>query len=232
MPSEYLLLDKEKEITMLREEIRELKRCQINYFAISVTGTGAILGFASAKLGTFSLLASLALLAPLAIILPCWMIFFDKAHTITRVVGYIKILERNIGGSRKDSFIGFENALAIYRKNESFLWKEIEKKETEGKKIEDEQEMRYRYRFWKLNWWTFFVLSFLCIAFYVCSVLYSGELKHLPLFVTAVAFIAILSASLCAYRTMEVSISLIKGKFSYEACTKIWELIFSDSKLR
>jgi hypothetical protein len=30
---------------------------------------------------------------PLVVLIPCWWGFFDKAKTITRIVGYIRILE-------------------------------------------------------------------------------------------------------------------------------------------
>lgn len=61
-----------REIGTLRLDLQDLKRCQLQYFTLAITGTGAILGL-SAILGND--LKGLALLAPLSLILPSWLIF-------------------------------------------------------------------------------------------------------------------------------------------------------------
>ena len=78
------------EISALRQDLQDLKRCQLQYFTLTLTGTGAILGLAAIFSESFR---GLALLAPLCVILPNWVIFFDKATTITRIVGYQRALE-------------------------------------------------------------------------------------------------------------------------------------------
>lgn len=210
-----------EELKLLREEIRELKKCQIQYFALSVTGTGAILGFSDVPV---------ALLAPLAIILPCWMIFFDKAHTITRIVGYMKILERNLEGSRDDIFIGFENALFKYREQESVIISHMKKKNTAKTKFTktliyylkrsalifmDIFTLSMRYRFWKLNWITFFCLSLICEIFFLIKTV------NLRFY----AFAPLLIIFICAIYTLRIMVALERGKYSYEKCTEIWEKV-------
>jgi len=108
------LLMKEREL--LKTELQTLKHCQVQYFAITITATGAVLGLAE-KLGAGPG-GGLIYLAPLVIILPCWTIFFDKATTITRIVGYSRILEHLLAGQCALSYIGWENALREFRRRE------------------------------------------------------------------------------------------------------------------
>ena len=118
------ILSKEREL--LRAEIQTLKHCQIQYFAITITATGVVLGLAEKLGGSVQKLGiepgrSLVYLAPLAIILPCWTIFFDKATTITRIVGYSRVLEQLLTGqarAKNCKYVGWENALREFRKRE------------------------------------------------------------------------------------------------------------------
>ena len=77
---------------MLREELRNLKQRQLRYFTLSVAGSSLLFGLAESlpKGGKFG---PVVLMAPLVILLPCWWTFFDKATTITRLVGYLRICE-------------------------------------------------------------------------------------------------------------------------------------------
>ncbi|MEX2220120.1 MAG: hypothetical protein WD749_15325 [Phycisphaerales bacterium] len=67
----------------------------MEFLKLAATATGAIFGIwgvfgrAAPDGGVPVLLA----LAPLMIILPTWWVFFDKATTVTRIVGYKRILE-------------------------------------------------------------------------------------------------------------------------------------------
>jgi hypothetical protein len=81
----------EKEFTFLREEMRDLKTCQVQFVTFSVTGTGVLFGLVAL---TQNKLQGVSYLFPLTILLPSWLIFFDKAKTITRIVGYYRILEK------------------------------------------------------------------------------------------------------------------------------------------
>ena len=108
-----------QEIDNLRSELQFLKGCQLRYFLFSITSVGAVLSAIGAlvresqnglseKLGTF------VPLAPLLIVIPCWWIFFDKATTITRIVGYIRVSEQRLVNN-KDFWVGWENSLRTFR---------------------------------------------------------------------------------------------------------------------
>lgn len=115
-----------KELELLRKELRDLKDCQLKYFTLSITTTGLILGVI-ARFGpdtTVPDIFYLLPLVPLAIVLPSWFVFFDKAKTITRIVAYYRLLESLIIGNISFNFIGWENSVALFRKQEC----ELEKK--------------------------------------------------------------------------------------------------------
>ena len=83
-----------KELDWLREELHNLKDCQVTFLTRSVIATAALLGLAVSltsdssfpPLGAFYLI-------PLIVVVPSWWIFFDKATTITRIVGYYRNIE-------------------------------------------------------------------------------------------------------------------------------------------
>ncbi len=52
---------------------------------------------------------------PLVIILPISCIFFNKAVTVTRIVGYYQLLEDFNLGINEGKYIGWENSLKRYR---------------------------------------------------------------------------------------------------------------------
>jgi hypothetical protein len=213
-----------EEIAVLNEEIRELKKCQINYFSLSITITGVILGFHNAFNG-------LVFFAPLAIVLPCWLIFFDKAHTITRIVGYIKLLEKNIGGFRRDYYLGFENALSLYRRHERKIWNAFKKNAALWERFEKQRPrkrdvllLRTRYRFWILNWLTFCGLSLVCVL---------GYYFNRP-GITWRYWLACLPLLLCVGYTVWMICLLVWGRCSYDGCTEIWKRVLEkyNSRLR
>ena len=112
----------EKEHTFLRQELSHLKECQVRYLTFSITTTGIILGFVG-KYGTSSsssdpnLTIGLLGLLPLVVVLPSWWIFFDKAASITREVGYFRCIEKlMLGQFITNKFFGWENALREFRR--------------------------------------------------------------------------------------------------------------------
>lgn len=103
------------ELSMLREELKGLKNCQMAFLTTSFTGTGLILGLLK-SFSASSANSDLVYLLPLIIIVPCWWFFLDKARSVSRVVGYYRILEGMVLGrlSVRD-FPGWEGALARFR---------------------------------------------------------------------------------------------------------------------
>ena len=105
----------EQERKALREELYNLKSCQITFLTTSITATGLLLGLAS----TFASdpFKGIAFIFPLLVLIPSWWIFFDKATTITRVVGYYRILESLIlDNCTAENYMGWENSLRLSRK--------------------------------------------------------------------------------------------------------------------
>lgn len=139
MPVTPLLL--EKEIEILKEEMRALKECQTKYFCLAVTSTGAIFAYLLSGVNVFfcndsqyngtlnsEIIISPVFLTPLLIILPLCCIFFDKAQTVSRLVGYYQILECfSLGKYDKNKFIGWENSLSLLRKYGRFREKMIKR---------------------------------------------------------------------------------------------------------
>jgi len=117
-----------QEHKLLREELNNLKECQVRYFTFSLTATGIVLGII-AKFGSTYFPNTLFLL-PLTFLIPSWWVFFDKAKTITRIVAYYRLLETIILNeessikeimleSKKFKYIGWENSLMFFREWET-----------------------------------------------------------------------------------------------------------------
>ena len=206
------------ELNVLRAELRDLKSCQIQYVSLSVTGTGAIIGFA-ATLASPSL-RGVACLAPLVILLPCWWIFFDKATTITRLVGYVRVLETMISDadaeSSKFAYIGYENALGLFRLSEKDFPKKLKGLFSSLVQV---LRLRTRHRFWTVNWYTFGSLSV------VCWVLAFKFLEGTPTERKGALVIAAVLIVGSAVFTLRMVRDLIAGKYSYEHTTFVWNQI-------
>jgi hypothetical protein len=215
-----------REIRGLRADLVDLKRCQMQYFTLAVTSTGAILGLV-AVLGNNTIpkeALGMALLAPLAVILPCWLIFFDKATTITRIVGYQRILEeQQFATTELYAFLGYERALAKFRLEEGETWRLLQ-----GRKPIDTTNQFWRFiksfflatrhRYWTLNWYTFLGLSLFSTvrahSFFEEANFYWGR--------SGFAVVA-----LCASYTIYIVWTLTYGRRSYDASTDIWKVILA-----
>lgn len=147
----------------LRKELEFLKGCQVRYFVLSVTATGAVLGFAQkVSAGAPDIVLYLA---PLLVTLPCWWIFFDKSTTISRIVGYVRVLEdlRRSGRTDADQYVGWENALELFRSCRPPLLKRIMPWCREWVKGLFAGFwallLLTTHKYWALNYWTFAGLS-------------------------------------------------------------------------
>ncbi len=155
----------------LRAELRELKNCQLRYFSFAIGATGAGLGLVSS--GTIQNMLPLAFLAPLVIVLPCWWVFFDKATTITRIVGYYRVLEEMICQHPflpPYPYMGFENAIAYYREKDTReMWREFRRhlKKRNPRLFlnkSNKNPLYTRHQYWNINFWTFALLGLVCIS--------------------------------------------------------------------
>lgn len=155
---------KESERENLKSELLHLKKCQLQYFTFSITGAGLITGLGQ-QIGNDK---SFIFFAPLLVVLPCWWIFFDKGSTITRIVGYLRILEAMIIVKREApyKYWGWENSLQVFRDKEK---KERGKVKLNEYMVEFARDMwkgfyqgllfRSTQKYWSLCWYTFLILS-------------------------------------------------------------------------
>ncbi|AKB77915.1 hypothetical protein MSHOH_1432 [Methanosarcina horonobensis HB-1 = JCM 15518] len=113
-----------EELNLLRDELKALKDCQTRYIGIAVASVGAIFSYLFGNFGDVTpfdpfiqtnIGVNSVYLIPLVIILPISCIFFNKAVTVTRIVGYYQLLEDFNLGINEGKYIGWENSLKRYR---------------------------------------------------------------------------------------------------------------------
>ena len=148
----------------LRSELHDLKNCQVTFLTYSVTATGLLFGLL-AKSGDPPLASGAVPLFPLVVLVPFWWIFFDKATTVSRIVGYTRILEDCIAGRRNpDTLPGWESALALQRADDK--WPTRASGFTQPPKLRSalrQLSLRTPNKYWMLAYYTFGGLSVLCL---------------------------------------------------------------------
>lgn len=201
-----------QEHSNLRQELHNLKTCQITFFSLAITSTGLLLGLGSHFISE-RVPASLIFLSPLVIILPCWCIFFDKATTITRIVGYYRVLEQMIIGSTNPApnYIGWESALAKVRDDPA-----------RGKAA-----ILLSHTYWIISWFTFGTLAALCLTI-SCVTFYAGLQKY-PILTQNIVSPSIVLAFLLSFiafgYTSYLAYHLSLGKHSYNYHELRWREI-------
>jgi len=208
----------EKEFTFLKEEMRELKNCQVQFVTFSVTGTGVLFGLVAL---TRNELLGVSYLFPLTILLPSWLIFFDKARTITRIVGYYRIVEKLSLGQIDAEFIGWENALAEFRRFEQ-----------EGKLKSSPEKDTLISRIIKLvllqasPYWTQIYFIFLGLSALSCFLSFrtKGDMT-----IVIMAFILV---GIFAIYNLKVLWELIWGLYSHKSNYENWKTILNAKPIR
>ena len=107
------------EMDVLRKELQGLKECQIKFLNTAPVATGLLFGLPQlvAKTGGTDLPLYVGALLPLVVLIPAWWTFFDKARSITRIVGYYRVLEATVRGDFSPVwFPGWERALEAFRR--------------------------------------------------------------------------------------------------------------------
>jgi len=209
----------EREWNAIRAEMKDLKGCQVTFISLAVTATGAILTFANFYRGK----SGIAYLIPLVIIIPCWWIFFDKATTLTRHVGYCRVIEPIIAGvSFPVEFVGWEDALRKFREVEGgkkpsltgnfniirFLW--------------EFRLSQHTQRYWILVNYVFAALCFASLSFAARSLYLSGGMQSL----TINSAVQVLSLGLILYSlnwNSRAVRNLVCGDNSYDRNEAIWK---------
>jgi hypothetical protein len=192
----------EKEHGFLRNELAHLKDCQIKFLTFSVTATALIFGIIGRSslyvAESFKSLHGNMWFIPLLVLLPAWWVFFDKATTITRIVGYFRQIEKII--LKKvvvNNFLGWENALSKFRKQKIKITK-------------TESQISF---YWLITFFTFFFLSLPCLIMG-----WKGSQEY-------IRGIAVFFISISFFWNGYILWRLIGGKFSYDSNEKKWEKI-------
>ena len=216
----------------LRDELKFLKNCQVGYFTLSVGAGGAVLAFADNICSNGNFPNAYVYLAPLLVSIPCWVIFFDKSTTITRIVGYLRLMEGIEKSKEKQitfgpyELLGWENSLALFRKFESEkdlpdAVKDLQKATTESIWVIIKAPfLSATQKFWTLNWWSFFAIGAACLF-----QSYSSEFSIIWFFASALTLIA------TGY-TAWVLCSLVSGADSYNGRFLLWRHVLFSEKAK
>lgn len=207
---------KRKELELLRTEIQFLKNCQVRYFILSVATSGAVVGFAYKVSGGIP--PAYVFLSPLLVILPCWWIFFDKATTISRIVGYLRFVELLVISTNDTDYykhVGWENSLKLFRDFQEkqkiipFIKSYIE---GIGNGLRYGVTLRTTQKYLPLSWYTFLALS-------IAALLLSsgGEFGSTPEWLSTFYLFIV-----TAIHNLGVVGRLMRGGYSYDANFKRW----------
>lgn len=164
----------------LRAELGHLKGCQTSLLIFSAAGAGLFLGL----LRTDTYLSPMyALLLPLIFLLPLWLIFYEKARSVARIVGFVRVQEACFEYSSELAFIGWESAMKRYWQRRE-VWND---RLLDGEFTTDEPKTVTTSVYWFTVYCTFLIFSSLCLL---------GGFVHLPIPPGAKAIKAIIVVSL------------------------------------
>jgi hypothetical protein len=141
----------------LRTELGHLKTCQTSILILSATGAG--LFFSLLRTDSYIPPEYLVLL-PLIFLIPLWIIFFEKARTIARIVGFIRVQEKLYMYKSNLAAIGWESAMKLYRSKQN-IWDHRELDEY-FKRSEPSQSPTTSI-YWFMVYCTFFSLITICL---------------------------------------------------------------------
>jgi len=96
----------------LRAELGHLKTCQTSLLIFSSAGAGIFIGLLRNESGYIH--PAYLLLFPLIFLLPLWIIFYEKARSIARIVGFLRVQEKLYMFKSTLAVIGWESAMKKY----------------------------------------------------------------------------------------------------------------------
>ena len=198
----------ELQMTLLRQELQNLKTCQFAFLTTAFTATGLLLGLVP-KLSE-SGYSWLGFLSPLVVVSPCSCFFFDKARTLTRIVGYYQYLEKLL---TPPGFPAWETALSLSR---DAMIPRGGKMRRFGRVM----VMRQPHGYWSLAYYTFLSLSLLCLAGAWKLAFANG---HLLSFRWSVLVSASMLVVGCVGRNLYLIWHLTVGANSYTENYRKWE---------
>jgi hypothetical protein len=156
-------------------ELVQLKTCQNQIVTIALAGAGVMLGLAKDQTdqtgGILSNYLPFYFLSPLLILLPLWVIFFDKARTISRIIGFILNQEKLLFQNSELGILGWETAMEEYRLKKEDLdtlyikkrsFPDVHRPDIPNKPLSDSV-------YWFIVYLVFFLLSLVCIIMSILS---------------------------------------------------------------
>lgn len=208
-----------KEMKALRDELARLKNCQMTFQTVPITTTGLILAF-GLRSSEMSLLKYISLF-PIIIILPSLLIFFDKATSITRITGYIRLLENFLIKDIYEKYIGFDNSLREWRKkvDDPQFQKDIKQS------MQNENISIFRHAYWLISFIIYNSLSLICLLFSLFFYYKFPEKQGtqlIYLFSIIFAFIVVIVFITLSWHRV---LMLTRGRFSYNKREITWKKI-------
>ncbi|MCK9593381.1 MAG: hypothetical protein M0Q91_15355 [Methanoregula sp.] len=156
---------REEVIRDLRNELIHLKSFQITILTFGITGAGVFLGL----IKEFGSSPQYYFFLPLGYPFSLLDHFFEKARTIARNIGFIRIQEKLCVSGSPDALLGFETAMRKY-------WKDKKTRLDTNPKLKEDIEHFIRNtsgtkktlhasHYWFTTYIVFFIFSFLSIIF-------------------------------------------------------------------
>jgi hypothetical protein len=105
-------------------ELVQLKTCQNQIIVIALAGAGVMLGLVNSQANPDNPLCNYLpfyFLSPLLILLPLWVIFYDKARTISRIIGFVINQEKLLLQNSTLGVTGWETAMEEYRQMKDYF---------------------------------------------------------------------------------------------------------------
>lgn len=206
----------------IRQELHNLKACQNNFLITAITTTGLILGIAATFLRNTPTVPAVVLLLPLSVVIPLWWMFFDKAKTVSRCVGYHRILEMLLLKNHEaKNYKGWERSLGELREKRDVFNDEKEYASKNKISLSKILILMPSNRYWMLAYYTFFGLSILCVGAYLAqqkpvSYFLEHEMILTLLIITSVLLLITIVANFRAVN------NLMNNENSYDANEKMW----------
>jgi len=177
----------------LRMELGQLKACQIQALTIGVSAAGVMLGLIDKDPENGRVILYLL---PLTIILPLWTIFFDKARTISRMIGFIRVQEEICVKNKLSILIGWETAMKHYWSLKEGVWDNDDGKEKiqnrlnetnldKNKKLKPRSKL-FNSFFWATSFVVFLLLSVACLLLSIRNLPLNFQKCLIPLAILSV----------------------------------------------
>lgn len=224
------------ELDHLRNELYHLKECQLKYVTLGITSSGASAVFC---FGIANEVAPSILFLPVAISIPFWCIYFDKAVTITRIVGYYRVLERFLLAFQQGTmpisecnnplkYIGWENAVRKARdstpvpKTQNVTWQKFRKLIL----------FQFEYNYWIINWVTFVLICVMGVFGAVAALAGNATLRRQfsPFDYLICAMVIIAAYLAIRYTTVTLDRLVGDGIYSYRQRELWWEHVLSSEE--